>query len=102
MAWRGTHAGVRGFFPQQFGYSHRHFAGERCSWDRFGVKVLDVGSRAALPLTQLPGWQESMARWLKRGLDSAEITRADARVRETVEDIPMPPVFAGERLYPFN
>lgn len=28
-----------------------------------------------------------MARWLKRGMDSAEITRADAMVRETVEDI---------------
>jgi sulfopropanediol 3-dehydrogenase len=28
-----------------------------------------------------------MARWLKRGTDSAEITRADAVIRETVEDI---------------
>ena len=28
-----------------------------------------------------------MARWLKRGMDPAEITRADAVVRETVEDI---------------
>ena len=28
-----------------------------------------------------------MAQWLKRGMDSAEITRADAVVRETVEDI---------------
>src|SRR6516162_895177 len=28
-----------------------------------------------------------MARWLKRDMDSAEITRADAVVRETVEDI---------------